>query len=56
MAGKAEYPGPPYKWSESPARIARPAPCLGEHNEEVYCQELGFSKEDLVALRGAGVI
>ncbi|MDM7998719.1 MAG: CoA transferase [Dehalococcoidia bacterium] len=56
MAGKAHYPGPPYKWSESPARIARPAPCLGEHNEEIYCQELGFSRDDLVALRGAGVI
>jgi CoA:oxalate CoA-transferase len=56
VAGKAEYPGPPYKWTESPARIARPAPCLGEHNEQVYCQELGFSRDDLVALRGAGVI
>jgi crotonobetainyl-CoA:carnitine CoA-transferase CaiB-like acyl-CoA transferase len=56
VAGKAEYPGPPYKWSETPARIQRPAPCLGQHNEEIYCGELGFSKQDLVALRGAGVV
>jgi crotonobetainyl-CoA:carnitine CoA-transferase CaiB-like acyl-CoA transferase len=56
VAGKADYPGPPYKWSETPAEIQRPAPCLGEHNEEIYCRELGFSKEDLVALRGAGVL
>ena len=56
VAGKADYPGPPYKWTETPARIGRPAPCLGEHNEEIYCKELGLSKNDLVALRGAGVL
>ena len=56
VAGKAEYPGPPYKWTETPAAITRPAPCLGEHNIEIYCKELGFSKKDLVAFRGAGVV
>ena len=56
VAGEADYPGPPYKWTETPAVIRHPAPCLGEHNEEVYCQELGLSKDDLVALRGTGVI
>ena len=56
VAGKADYPGPPYKWTETPAVIRHPSPCLGEHNEEVYCQELGLSKDDLVALRGTGVI
>lgn len=56
VAGKADYPGPPYKWTETPAVIKRPAPCLGEHNEEVYCQEMGFSKYDLAALRGGGVL
>ena len=56
VAGKADYPGPPYKWSETPAAIQRPAPCLGEHNAEVYCEELGFTKGDLIALRGAGVL
>lgn len=55
-AGKAEYPGPPYKWSETPAVMKRPAPCLGEHNVEIYCNELGFSKDDLVALKGARVV
>jgi len=55
VAGKADYPGPPYKWTETPPRIQRPAPCLGEHNEEIYCSELGFSQRDLVALRGARI-
>jgi crotonobetainyl-CoA:carnitine CoA-transferase CaiB-like acyl-CoA transferase len=56
VAGKADYPGPPYKWTETPATVRRPAPCLGEHNEEVYCQELGLSKDALVALRGGGIV
>jgi crotonobetainyl-CoA:carnitine CoA-transferase CaiB-like acyl-CoA transferase len=32
------------------------APLLGEHNEEVYGQLLGYSKEDLVMFRERGVI
>jgi crotonobetainyl-CoA:carnitine CoA-transferase CaiB-like acyl-CoA transferase len=56
MAGKADYPGPPYKWTETPATMRRPAPCIGEHNEEVYCQELGLSRDDLAALRGGRVV
>ncbi|MBL7120073.1 MAG: CoA transferase [Dehalococcoidia bacterium] len=56
VVGKVNYPGPPYKWTETPCKIRRSAPCLGEHNDKVYCQELGFSKEHLSALRRAGVI
>jgi crotonobetainyl-CoA:carnitine CoA-transferase CaiB-like acyl-CoA transferase len=56
VVGNALYPGPPYKWTETPPSIRRPAPCLGEHNEEVYCEELGFSKVELMALKRAGVV
>ena len=56
VAGKADYPGPPYKWTETPATVRRPAPCLGEHNEEVYCQELGLSRGDLASLRGGEIV
>lgn len=56
LVGKALYPGPPYKWTETPASIRNPAPCLGEHNEEIYCRELGFSKGDLSVLRRSGVL
>jgi crotonobetainyl-CoA:carnitine CoA-transferase CaiB-like acyl-CoA transferase len=35
--------------------IRRPAPFLGQHNEEVY-GKLGYSKDDLVRLKGAGII
>jgi len=54
--GVLKYPGAPAKLSKTPWRIDRPAPLLGEHNEEVYCKHLGYSHEDLVELRRAGVI
>jgi crotonobetainyl-CoA:carnitine CoA-transferase CaiB-like acyl-CoA transferase len=54
--GKYKAPGPPYKWSETFCGIKRPAPCLGQHNEEIYSKELGLSTDDLAALRNTGVI
>jgi len=56
IAGKGEYPAPPYRFSETLTDIRCSAPCLGEHNDEIYCQELGYSKDELVALRAAGVL
>ena len=35
---------------------ASPAPTMGQDNVAVYCGELGLSKQDLSALRAAGVI
>ncbi|MBW2061370.1 MAG: CoA transferase [Deltaproteobacteria bacterium] len=51
-----KYPG---KWannSETPPVIARRAPLIGEHNQEIFEKELGISKESLEKLRQAGVI
>ena len=42
--------------SEPPGRIRRRAPLIGEHNLDVYEQELGFSREDLQILKNHGVI
>ncbi|MSQ26119.1 MAG: CoA transferase [Dehalococcoidia bacterium] len=56
VLGPTTVPGKPYDFSETPWALRRPAPLLGEHNAQVYCGRLGMSKEDLVALRGAGVI
>jgi crotonobetainyl-CoA:carnitine CoA-transferase CaiB-like acyl-CoA transferase len=55
VTGKLTYPGAPFKMEETPWRVSRPAPLLGQHNEEVY-GELGYSKEDLVVLREKGII
>jgi crotonobetainyl-CoA:carnitine CoA-transferase CaiB-like acyl-CoA transferase len=54
--GKLKYPGAPYKLSVTPWEIRHCAPLLGEHNEKVYCQILGYSRQDLVRMRQAGII
>ena len=56
MAGKLKYPGAPFRMSEGPWEIRRPAPLLGEHNEEIYCKRLGYTNEDLVKLGEMGII
>jgi len=50
------YPGAFAKISEAPCVIERRAPLIGEHNEEVYVKELGFSREQLLALRQGKII
>ena len=50
------YPGAPVKMTEAPWRIRRRAPLIGEHNEEVYVSELGFSREQLTAMKSRGII
>ena len=56
FAGKVAYVGRPFIIGETPRPKAQRAPLLGEHNEEVLCSVLGLSREDLVTLRGQGVI
>jgi len=55
VVGRLTYPGRPALSAELPWVIRRPAPLLGEHNEEVYTS-LGYTKEDLVKLREGGII
>lgn len=50
------YPGAPYRHQETPWRLRRRAPLLGEHNLEVYEGELGLSREQVITLYSAGVI
>ena len=47
--------GLPVVLSASPGRIRDRAPTLGEHTAEILA-ELGYSEEDVVGLRGRGVI
>jgi crotonobetainyl-CoA:carnitine CoA-transferase CaiB-like acyl-CoA transferase len=55
-AGGVTQPGPPFRMTETPWRIRRCAPQLGQHNEEIYGGMLGLSSEELVVLREQGVI
>ena len=54
--GKLKYPGVPYRFSEVQREAPVAAPLLGQHNEEIYCGRLGYTKRDLVKLKEAGVI
>jgi len=56
VAGKIRFPGAPCKFSATPSKIKRPAPLLGEHNYEVYCQMLGYSPKNLVKMKQTGAI
>jgi len=55
-AGKLKYPGLPYKLSTAGVTDNFGAPLLGQHNEEIYCDRLGYGKAELVKLREAGII
>ena len=49
------YPGIPFKIPEVDFTLNR-APLVGEHNKEIYCGELGLSKEDLKSLSQSNII
>jgi len=53
--GKLKYPGPPFRPEKTPWKVRRPAPLLGQHNEEVY-GNLGYTKKELVRLIERGDI
>ncbi|HEY48560.1 MAG TPA: CoA transferase [Dehalococcoidia bacterium] len=55
VAGKLTCPGAPFKLAETPWQAGR-APLLGEHNEEIYGGQLGYSEELLTKLGDEGVI
>ena len=50
------YAGPTTGYSESQPRISRRAPLIGEHNRDIYREELGISEDKLLELTQAGVI
>ncbi len=50
------YPGPAAIYNDSPWRISRRAPLIGEHNREVFCGELGLSLEELTRLVESGTV
>ena len=55
-AGKLTHPGAPFKMSEAGYEVKMPAPVLGQHNREIYCEHLGYSEYDLSILRTRGII
>ncbi len=50
------YPGLFAKFSDGSCAAARRAPLIGEHNEEVYVNELELSRREFDALKREGVV
>ncbi|MBM2832434.1 MAG: hypothetical protein HW414_1486 [Dehalococcoidia bacterium] len=51
-----KYSGAFVQMSETPIKIRRRAPLVGEHNNEIYVNELGMTKRYVTTLKKAGVI
>ena len=51
-----KYPGAAGIYNGSPWRISSRAPLIGEHNQDIFCGELGLQKTELAYLAEAGVV
>ncbi len=56
VEGSVPQLGFPFKMERTPASARRRPPMLGEHNEEVLCEQLALTAEDVSALKRDGVI
>jgi len=54
--GDVRVDGLPVHLSRSDWHLARGGPCLGEHNEEVFCGLLGLTTDELAQLHDEGVL
>jgi crotonobetainyl-CoA:carnitine CoA-transferase CaiB-like acyl-CoA transferase len=55
-SGKMPVTNTPLRLSATPTKVERSFPGLGQNNEEIYCNLLGYSFEDLQKLKKQGVI
>ncbi len=56
LDGPITCPGPWARTTPAPLTGWRPAPRIGEHNEEIYIRELGLTAARMIVLKQAGVI
>jgi benzylsuccinate CoA-transferase BbsE subunit len=50
------YPGPFMKTDNDLCRVGGPAPTIGQHNHEIYSQELGIRQDEIDSLKTKRVI
>ncbi|MCA9830762.1 MAG: CoA transferase [Dehalococcoidia bacterium] len=56
VIGDVDWNGPSWHLSETPLYPSRPAPTLGQHNEHVYRQLLGYGDDEVAELVASGVM
>lgn len=56
LVGKADYPGEIVRLSEGSFEAKRPAPRLGQHNYEVYCELLDVNPVTVKSLEEKGLV
>lgn len=56
VAGRVKLVGPPIKMSNQMEPEVRPAPGLGQHNEEILEELLGYTPEQIQELSSSGVL
>jgi CoA:oxalate CoA-transferase len=56
MSGKVKVPGSVFKMSKTPGNVIYPAPILGESNQEIYGDLLGFSEKEIEELSNNQII
>jgi crotonobetainyl-CoA:carnitine CoA-transferase CaiB-like acyl-CoA transferase len=54
-AGTHWFPGFPWRFEKTPARLRMPAPMFAEHNREVFREVAGLSDDQIAALYTAGI-
>ncbi|AUP80069.1 CaiB/BaiF CoA transferase family protein [Flavivirga eckloniae] len=54
-AGNVKVTNIPFTMSETPGKISRPSPMLGEHGPEIL-QEIGYSQDEINALESNNII
>jgi crotonobetainyl-CoA:carnitine CoA-transferase CaiB-like acyl-CoA transferase len=56
LGTKLTHPGAAVKFYETPQKALKRAPLIGEHNDEIYQKELGYTRTELVDLKQRRVI
>lgn len=56
LSGRVKVPGSLFKLSKTPGNIQYPAPFLGQHNQEVFTEMLGYKEDEVVQLSNEGII
>ncbi len=55
-AGTFEVPGAPFQSDTTSWSLRRPAPRLGEHTEDVFCNQLGLTRDQLAKLKQRNIL